>query len=106
MRYEKYKAGGFNTPTGKIELYSTRFEAMGYDPLPDYQERGRKAERTRPEQDLQARFRVEQVNKRAVQQTVKGTVMIPEIPVNNIALRDQPGNMKVLQLVRVDWLVE
>ena len=38
MRYEKYKAGGFNTPTGKIELYSTRFEAMGYDPLPDYQE--------------------------------------------------------------------
>ncbi|OIO99716.1 MAG: nitrate reductase [Bacteroidetes bacterium CG2_30_33_31] len=26
----------FNTNTGKIELYSTDFEAMGYDPLPKY----------------------------------------------------------------------
>ena len=38
FRYEKYKDGGFKTPTGKIELYATRLEAMGYDPLPYYQE--------------------------------------------------------------------
>jgi anaerobic selenocysteine-containing dehydrogenase len=38
FRYEKYKDGGFRTPTGKIELYSTRLEAMGYDPLPYYEE--------------------------------------------------------------------
>lgn len=37
-RYGKYKEGGFKTPTGKIELYATRLEAMGYDPLPYYQE--------------------------------------------------------------------
>ena len=30
--------GGFRTPTGKIELYSTRFEQMGYAPLPSYEE--------------------------------------------------------------------
>lgn len=29
---------GFNTPTGKIELYSVAFESMGYDPLPYYEE--------------------------------------------------------------------
>lgn len=29
---------GFNTPTGKIELYSTIFESWGYDPLPYYEE--------------------------------------------------------------------
>jgi anaerobic selenocysteine-containing dehydrogenase len=38
FKYRKYKDGGFKTPTGKIELYSTRFEQMGYDPLPSYQE--------------------------------------------------------------------
>ncbi|MGH8650347.1 MAG: molybdopterin-containing oxidoreductase family protein, partial [Burkholderiales bacterium] len=38
FRYEKYKDGGFRTPTGKIELYSTRLEALGYDPLPYYEE--------------------------------------------------------------------
>ncbi len=37
-RYRKYEENGFRTPTGKIELYSTRLEAMGYDPLPTYQE--------------------------------------------------------------------
>jgi thiosulfate reductase/polysulfide reductase chain A len=37
--YKKYeKMGGFGTPTGKIELYSTILEKMGYDPLPDYYE--------------------------------------------------------------------
>ena len=28
----------FNTPTGKIELYSTLFEKYGYDPFPDWKE--------------------------------------------------------------------
>ena len=37
--YKKYeKMGGFGTPTGKIELYSTILEKMGYDPLPHYYE--------------------------------------------------------------------
>jgi len=38
FKYRKYENGGFKTPTGKIELYSTRFEQMGYAPLPSYQE--------------------------------------------------------------------
>ena len=38
MRYRKYEQNGFNTPTGKIELYSTRMEELGYDPLPYYEE--------------------------------------------------------------------
>jgi thiosulfate reductase/polysulfide reductase chain A len=38
FRYRKYENGGFKTPTGKIELYSTRLEQLGYDPLPSYQE--------------------------------------------------------------------
>ena len=38
FRYQKFKENGFKTPTGKIELYSTRFEEMGYDPLPYYEE--------------------------------------------------------------------
>ncbi len=38
MRYEKFRDGGFKTPTGRIELYSTRLEEMGYDPLPYYEE--------------------------------------------------------------------
>ena len=38
FKYRKYENGGFNTPTGKIELYATRFEALGYDPLPSYRE--------------------------------------------------------------------
>jgi thiosulfate reductase/polysulfide reductase chain A len=37
--YKKYeKMGGFATPTGKCELYSTVFEKLGYDPLPKYEE--------------------------------------------------------------------
>lgn len=37
--YRKYeKRGGFRTPTGKVELYSTVFESLGYDPLPCYEE--------------------------------------------------------------------
>ena len=36
-RYGKHRSRGkFRTPTGKIELYSTRFEKYGKDPLPVY----------------------------------------------------------------------
>ena len=38
MKYRKYEDSGFRTPTGKIELYSTRLEQMGYAPLPYYEE--------------------------------------------------------------------
>ena len=38
FRYRKYETNGFTTPTGKIELYSTRMEEMGYDPLPYFEE--------------------------------------------------------------------
>lgn len=44
--YEKYKTGkqrydglpGFNTPTGRIELYSTLFDEWGMEPLPFFEE--------------------------------------------------------------------
>lgn len=42
--YEKHKTdhwrkgGGFPTPTGKVELYSTVLEGLGFDPLPHYRE--------------------------------------------------------------------
>ena len=42
--YYKYKTdywrrgGGFKTPTGKVELYSTIMEELGYDPLPYFEE--------------------------------------------------------------------
>lgn len=42
QHYYKYKTdywrkgGGFDTPTGKVELYSTVLESLGYDPLPYY----------------------------------------------------------------------
>lgn len=32
------KPKGFATPTGKVELYSTVLEQLGYDPLPHYEE--------------------------------------------------------------------
>jgi anaerobic selenocysteine-containing dehydrogenase len=44
--YYKYKTdywkkgGGFPTPTGKLELYSTVIEQLGYDPLPYHKEPG------------------------------------------------------------------
>jgi anaerobic selenocysteine-containing dehydrogenase len=38
MKYRKFENGGFKTPTGKIELYSTRLKALGYSPLPYYEE--------------------------------------------------------------------
>jgi anaerobic selenocysteine-containing dehydrogenase len=44
--YRKYEKGllrpdgktGFNTPSGKVELYCSTFEKFGYDPLPKYRE--------------------------------------------------------------------
>lgn len=44
VRYKKYetdyyrKGGGFNTPTGKVEIYSTHWHKLGYDPMPLYLE--------------------------------------------------------------------
>jgi anaerobic selenocysteine-containing dehydrogenase len=38
IAYRKFEKEGFATPTGKIELYCTRLEALGYDPLPYYEE--------------------------------------------------------------------
>jgi anaerobic selenocysteine-containing dehydrogenase len=38
--YKKYEKKGFATPTGKVELYSTIMEKLGYDPLPGYEEPG------------------------------------------------------------------
>ncbi len=36
--YKKYEDKGIETPSGKVELYSTLFEKYGYDPIPVYQE--------------------------------------------------------------------
>jgi anaerobic selenocysteine-containing dehydrogenase len=37
-QYRKYRRGGFNTPSGKIEVYSSELERQGLDPLPVYRE--------------------------------------------------------------------
>jgi anaerobic selenocysteine-containing dehydrogenase len=36
--YRKHERGGFNTPSGKAEIYSTLFEKWGHAPLPEYHE--------------------------------------------------------------------
>jgi len=36
--YRKYEKNGFNTPSGKVELYSDRLKEWGFDPLPAYHE--------------------------------------------------------------------
>jgi len=36
--YRKFEKNGFNTPSGKVEIYSKTLELMGYDPLPTYKE--------------------------------------------------------------------
>ncbi len=36
--YRKYEIGGFHTPSGKVEIYSERLKAMGYSPLPAFNE--------------------------------------------------------------------
>jgi anaerobic selenocysteine-containing dehydrogenase len=38
MRYRKYESGGFHTPSGKFELYSTIMDHEGRPPLPVYSE--------------------------------------------------------------------
>lgn len=37
-RYRKYTQSGFNTPSGKVELYSATLADHGYDPLPGFEE--------------------------------------------------------------------
>jgi len=37
-RYRKYEKNGFNTPSGKVEIYSSLLEQWGYDPIPLYHE--------------------------------------------------------------------
>lgn len=36
--YRKHERTGFNTPSGKVEIYSSLFEKWGYDPMPVYYE--------------------------------------------------------------------
>jgi anaerobic selenocysteine-containing dehydrogenase len=38
IRYRKYEETGFATPSGKVELYSSILESLGFDPLPYYRE--------------------------------------------------------------------
>ncbi len=38
IRYFKYKEKGFNTPSGKVEIYSSLLEKYGYEPLIPYEE--------------------------------------------------------------------
>ncbi len=37
-QYHKYQTGGFNTPSGKVELYSEQLAKWGFDPVPTYRE--------------------------------------------------------------------
>jgi len=37
-RYRKYEQDGFDTPSRKLELYSSVFQAHGYDPRPHFKE--------------------------------------------------------------------
>jgi anaerobic selenocysteine-containing dehydrogenase len=37
-RYRRYEQNGFKTPSGKVELYSSRLKKWGFDPLPTYYE--------------------------------------------------------------------
>ena len=36
--FKKHEAKGFNTPTGKVQLYDQRLKDLGFDPLPSYRE--------------------------------------------------------------------
>lgn len=36
--YKSYEKQGFNTPSGKFEIYSEQLKEWGYDPLPNYKE--------------------------------------------------------------------
>ncbi len=37
-QYRKHEKSGFSTPSGKVELYSSRLQEWGFDPLPVYHE--------------------------------------------------------------------
>jgi anaerobic selenocysteine-containing dehydrogenase len=37
-QYRKFEKRGFDTPSGKVELYSDRLKALGFDALPEYRE--------------------------------------------------------------------
>lgn len=37
-QYKKYEEHGFKTTSGKVELYSTQLEELGFDPVPVYHE--------------------------------------------------------------------
>ena len=37
-KYRKYENGGFGTPSGKVEIYSSIFKNFGLEPLPVYRE--------------------------------------------------------------------
>jgi anaerobic selenocysteine-containing dehydrogenase len=37
-KYRSYEEKGFNTPSGKVEIFSQRLKEWGYDPLPVYRE--------------------------------------------------------------------
>ena len=38
IEYRKYEKHGFGTPSGKVEIYSSIFERLDYDPVPSYKE--------------------------------------------------------------------
>lgn len=38
VQYRKYERGGFGTPSGKVEIYSSIFKGFGLEPLPVYRE--------------------------------------------------------------------
>ncbi len=38
VKYKKYEQEKFQTPSGKVEIFSSLFEKYGYDPLPSYVE--------------------------------------------------------------------
>jgi anaerobic selenocysteine-containing dehydrogenase len=38
QEFQKYLKSGFNTPSGKVELYSETLAGLGYDPLPTFHE--------------------------------------------------------------------
>ncbi len=38
VRYRRFETHGFDTPSGKVELYSGQLAEMGFDPLPVYAE--------------------------------------------------------------------
>ncbi|MBA7493239.1 Acetylene hydratase [subsurface metagenome] len=38
VEYRKYLRNGFNTPSGKVEIYSQRLRDHGYPPLPEYKD--------------------------------------------------------------------